>query len=104
MAYAKPIEAYHPTVGAMRDYIQAHAGEEPGDPSKAAAVILGIADHVAPPLRLPLGNDALAILRSSYRHNLDELERWAPLTQSTDFDAAASSSTDHAVLKIVGQA
>jgi NAD(P)-dependent dehydrogenase (short-subunit alcohol dehydrogenase family) len=98
MAYAKPIDAYAPSVGAMRSYLESNAGNEPGDPRKGAAAIIQIADHAEPPLRLPLGNDAMAFLRHSYQQNLDELERWAKLTQSTDFDGLKTSTTGHQVL------
>jgi len=39
----------------------------------------------APPLRLPLGSDAIAAIERSDRTRLDELERWRPLSISTDF-------------------
>jgi NAD(P)-dependent dehydrogenase (short-subunit alcohol dehydrogenase family) len=100
MAYATPLDAYRPSVGAMREFLQPYAGQEPGDPRKAANVIIGITDEANPPLRLPLGNDALAVLRHGYKANSDELERWARLAQSTDFDGQAVSDADHAVLKL----
>ena len=104
MAYAKPIEAYAPTVGAMHNYMEAHTGHEPGDPRKGAAAILQIADHATPPLRLPLGNDAMTLGRRSYEQSLKELERWASLTQSTDFEGLESSVADQRVLQVLGQA
>jgi NAD(P)-dependent dehydrogenase (short-subunit alcohol dehydrogenase family) len=100
MAYATPLESYRPTVGVMRDFLQPYAGQEPGDPRKGAAVILGIAGTPDAPLRLPLGNDALAVLRQGYKASADELERWAHLTRSTDFDGLEVSDVDHAVLKL----
>jgi NAD(P)-dependent dehydrogenase (short-subunit alcohol dehydrogenase family) len=100
MTYATPIEAYRPTVGVMRGHIETHAGQEPGDPRKAAEAILAIAGQAAPPLRLPLGNDALAVLRHGYKASVEELERWAHLTRSTDFDDLSVSDVDHAVLKL----
>ena len=75
MGFATPLEASRPSVGAMRDFLQRYAGQEPGDPRKAAAVILGIAGARDTPLRLPLGNDALAVLRRAYKSGTDELER-----------------------------
>jgi NAD(P)-dependent dehydrogenase (short-subunit alcohol dehydrogenase family) len=86
MAFAKPIEAYAPTVGAMRGYMEAHDGKQPGDPRKAAMAIMKIVDLAEPPLRLPLGNDALAFLRCGYKNSTEEVERWAEITASTDFD------------------
>jgi NAD(P)-dependent dehydrogenase (short-subunit alcohol dehydrogenase family) len=100
LAYATPLEAYRPSVGAMRDYLQPYDGQQPGDPRKAAEVILGIAGTPDAPLRLPLGNDALAVLRRGYKSSAEELERWAHLTKSTDFDGLAVSDVDHAVLKL----
>jgi hypothetical protein len=100
MGYTTPLEAYRPSVGAMRDYLQLYAGQEPGDPRKAANVIIGITDEANPPLRLPLGNNALAILRHGNKASSDELERWAHLAKSTDFDGLAVSDADHAVLKL----
>ena len=72
MGYATPLEGYRPSVGAMRDFLQTYSGQEPGDPRKAAVVIIGITDEANPPLRLPLGNDALAVLRHGYKANADE--------------------------------
>jgi NAD(P)-dependent dehydrogenase (short-subunit alcohol dehydrogenase family) len=100
MGYAAPLEAYRPSVGAMRDFLQPYAGQEPGDPRKAAEVILEIAGTPDAPLRLPLGNDALAVLRQGYNSSAEELERWAHLARSTDFDGLAVSDVDHAVLKL----
>jgi NAD(P)-dependent dehydrogenase (short-subunit alcohol dehydrogenase family) len=93
MAFAKPIEAYAPTVGAMRDYMEAHDGKQPGDPSKAAMAIMRIVDLAEP----PLGNDALAFLRCGYKNSTEEVERWAEITASTDFDGL--TVTGHAVLE-----
>jgi NAD(P)-dependent dehydrogenase (short-subunit alcohol dehydrogenase family) len=98
MAYAKPIEAYAPTVGIMRKALEDRNGNQPGDPRKAAAAILRITEIAEPPLRLPLGNDAMAFLRHGYKTNAEELERWAEFTQSTDFDGLTVSTTSHAFL------
>ena len=51
------------------------------------------------PLRLPLGNDAMAVLRNGYKTSAEELERWAEITKSTDFDGLTVSDTGHAVLE-----
>ncbi|HEX3799695.1 MAG TPA: oxidoreductase [Verrucomicrobiae bacterium] len=104
MAYATPIAAYAPTVGVMRKHMEAHTGHEPGDPRKGAAAILQIANRSMPPLRLPLGNDAMALGRRGYQQSLDELDRWASLTQSTDFDGVTASVPNAAVLEVLGKA
>jgi NAD(P)-dependent dehydrogenase (short-subunit alcohol dehydrogenase family) len=102
MAYAKEIPDYA-VVRFMRQRLEAISGGEPGDPRKAAAAILKLVDLPEPPLRLALGNDALAVLRFGYQRAAEELEKWAAITQSTDFDGLNVSDTDHPVLQILKQ-
>jgi NAD(P)-dependent dehydrogenase (short-subunit alcohol dehydrogenase family) len=101
MGYALPLEAYASSVGVMRGHLEQMAGKQPGDPRKGAAAILKIAQVAEPPLRLPLGNDAMAFLRHGYKTSVEELERWSDITQSTDFDGLAISNTEHPVLDIL---
>ena len=82
-------------------YLESHTGQEPGDPRKGAATIIQLADQASPPLRLVLGNDALALGRQSYQQNLEELERWASVSQSTDFDGLETSTFDHKVAELL---
>ena len=99
MAYATPMPAYAPTVGVIRGYMEGHAGQQPGDPRKAAAAILKLATLAEPPLRLALGNDALAFLRQGYKTSSDTLEAWAETTRSTDFDGLQVPAEEHVLLK-----
>jgi NAD(P)-dependent dehydrogenase (short-subunit alcohol dehydrogenase family) len=101
MSYASPIKAYAPSVGVIRSHVEQMDGQQPGDPRKAAAAIMKIAELAEPPLRLPLGNDAMAVLRHSYKTSAEELERWSDITQSTDFDGLTISNTEHPVLNIL---
>ncbi len=93
MTNAEPIKTYDQTVGMLRDYLEAHAGREPGDPVKAAKVIIRMVEAGDAPLRLALGNDALAILRNGYKSAHEELERCASTSSSTDFDGLDVSDT-----------
>ena len=101
MAFAKPMEAYAPTIGFMREQLKLRDGNQPGDPRKAAEAILKLVDMPEAPLRLPLGNDAMAVLRNGYKTSAEELERWAEITKSTDFDGLRVSDTGHAVLEVL---
>jgi NAD(P)-dependent dehydrogenase (short-subunit alcohol dehydrogenase family) len=101
MAFAKPIEAYAPTIGFMREQLQLRNGNQPGDPGKAARAILKLVAMPEAPLRLPLGNDAMAVLRNGYQTSAEELERWAEITKSTDFDGLTVSDTGHPVLEVL---
>ncbi len=100
MAHAQSMPDYAPVIGAIRGFMDQHTGHEPGDPNKAAKAILQLVEMKEPPLRLPLGNDAMAFLRANYQFNTAELERWADITKSTDFDGLATSDTDHPALQL----
>ncbi len=100
MGFAAPMAEYAPTAGAVAAYLRANAGQEPGDPAKAAQLLLQLAEMAEPPLRLPLGSDALSVLRSIYTKNLAALEQWAALSCSTDFEHMQMPQGEHPVLKI----
>ncbi len=52
------IEDYAPTVGTMEQRMGSLHGSQPGDPIKAARLIVEVAELDEPPLRLPLGRYA----------------------------------------------
>lgn len=54
----REISDYASTAGANRQGSRQGAGQEPGDPAKAAVAIVDVAHDDNPPLRLPLGNIA----------------------------------------------
>jgi NAD(P)-dependent dehydrogenase (short-subunit alcohol dehydrogenase family) len=76
---------YDAVVGAAARMQRAYNGKQPGDPRKGAATIIEIARMKKPPLRLPLGTDALAAIQSFDHDRLAELNRWRSLSASTDF-------------------
>lgn len=76
---------YDAVVGNAARMQAAYHGQQPGDPRRGAQAILAIVAADESPLRLPLGSDALAAIERSDRARLDELERWRPLSVSTDF-------------------
>ena len=73
--------------GQTRDQMPHYHGREPGDPAKAAAALLAAVDAAEPPLRLPLGGDAVAAVRRKASVVLQQLECWETLSAGTDFDA-----------------
>lgn len=76
---------YDAAVGAVARMQRAYNGRQPGDPARAAQVILELAAMDQPPLRLPLGSDAVAAIAKADEARLVELERWRELSISTDF-------------------
>ncbi|WP_454715512.1 oxidoreductase [Caulobacter segnis] len=77
---------YDAVVGAAARRQAAYDGQQPGDPHKAAQVLLKLAAMASPPLRLPLGSDAIAAISAADQRRLAELEHWGALSVSTDFD------------------
>jgi NAD(P)-dependent dehydrogenase (short-subunit alcohol dehydrogenase family) len=83
---AAPLDAYAPTVGATRAYIEAENGQQVGDPAKAAAAILAALDAEEPPWRLALGVDAIEAIRAKHKALDAEVARWEDLGRATAFD------------------
>jgi NAD(P)-dependent dehydrogenase (short-subunit alcohol dehydrogenase family) len=81
---------YDATVGATVRFQRDYNGKQPGDPAKAAAVLLHIASLPDPPLRLLLGSDAYAGAEKSALDKLESDRKWKELSLSTDYSAAGS--------------
>ena len=60
-------------------------GAQPGDPVRAAAVIIRLAALDEPPLRLLLGSDAVRIAEEYDLARLEADKKWRDLSMSTDF-------------------
>ena len=83
---AREIGDYETTAHEARRIFADHAGDEPGDPAKAALAILQIAEAEEPPLQLLLGADALFYVGRKLGAFHAETARWAQLSLSTAFD------------------
>jgi NAD(P)-dependent dehydrogenase (short-subunit alcohol dehydrogenase family) len=83
---AAPGSAYEATVGAVARFQREYDGVQPGDPKKAAAALLHIAQLDDPPLRLLLGSDAVEAAAAAHRARAESDEKWRALSVSTDFD------------------
>jgi len=77
---------YAATAGAVRERASKRNHSQPGDPAKAAAVIVGITTLPEPPLRIQLGTDAVARIEEKLRHVQGELGAWRYVARSTDHD------------------
>lgn len=78
------IDDYADTVGKMRVFAEAANHGQPGDPRKLAGAILRLVDSANPPLRLPLGSDAVARIEHKHKAVEAELAAWRDLAMSTD--------------------
>ncbi|CAM3777028.1 SDR family oxidoreductase [Mucilaginibacter galii] len=62
-------------------------GQQPGDPDKAADVLIEVASTPNPPVHLFLGSDAYGIAYDKIDAVKTDLENWKHLTTSTDITA-----------------
>jgi NAD(P)-dependent dehydrogenase (short-subunit alcohol dehydrogenase family) len=82
--------AYQQNVGEMREFLRNIAGNENSDPDRVAQVVLKVAEHEQPPLRLLLGSDALQYLAPVEADRAATAERWKAVSTSVDFSATAA--------------
>jgi hypothetical protein len=61
-------------------------GVQPGDPAKAAAAIVAELDAERPPLRLPLGDDAVDGILGHLESVGAEVREWEAVSRATAFD------------------
>ncbi len=71
----------------MRTFAAGHSKQQPGDPAKLAQLVLTVAAVEKPPLRLPIGKDAVQRIEDKNRAVASELAAWREAAESTGFDA-----------------
>lgn len=69
------IAAYEATVGPTRAFATEVAGVQAGDPKKAAAAIVDAVNEAHPALRLPLGPDAIDLIRGKLAFIAKDVDR-----------------------------
>src|SRR3954454_12046118 len=83
---------YDSTVGEMNRYRVATDGTQPGDPARAARIIVEVVGSDDPPRRLLLGAGAVAQARDAATQRAAELEQWADLSATADFPQQSASA------------
>jgi NAD(P)-dependent dehydrogenase (short-subunit alcohol dehydrogenase family) len=68
----------------IRTYLKQMHSAQPGDPVKAANIMIDLANKEHPPLRLPLGNIAMDRIRVKFGKQAEEFARYEPLARSAD--------------------
>ena len=84
---ASPIADYAETAGRRRKEHDTTHGTQPGDPAKAAQVIIEAAVSSDPPELLLLGQDALDGFRATQESQRAEVDAWQHLSSATQFSA-----------------
>jgi NAD(P)-dependent dehydrogenase (short-subunit alcohol dehydrogenase family) len=77
------IPDYRETAATIRKLIIEYSGHEVGDTNGAARAIIQIAEEAQPPVRLPLGTDAVALAYATLEKRRAELDAWRVLGEST---------------------
>jgi NAD(P)-dependent dehydrogenase (short-subunit alcohol dehydrogenase family) len=78
---------YEQTVGAINRYRRDNDGTQPGDPARAAKIIIDVVGADDPPRRLILGSDAVTLARKAAADRAAETEKWADVSRSADYPA-----------------
>ncbi|WP_189854908.1 oxidoreductase [Streptomyces poonensis] len=73
-------------VGETRTLVSGGDGAQPGDPAKAAALVLAALDAERTPLRLPLGDDGVTAVLGHLDQVREDVTAWEERTRATAFD------------------
>ena len=88
MTYAPHVAGYESTIDKRVEFFQSGNFVPMGAPDKAAKVMIDLVSDPNPPLHLVLGSEAIAILRQADAERQAEMEKWLPVSLSTDHDKA----------------
>lgn len=84
---ATAIADYADGAGKVRRHIVQGGGNERGDPARLAEAMLQLADAARPPLRLPLGDDAIAMALGKSASIAADVEAWRDVGSGLDHAA-----------------
>lgn len=73
-------------VSRTRGFVSGGDGTQPGDPAKAAALILAALEAERTPLRLPLGDDGVTAVLGHLDQVREDVVAWEKSTRATAFD------------------
>lgn len=83
----RAIDAYSETSGARRAALGTQSGRQPGDPDKAAALIIDVVQSGDVPARLPLGEIAIDLARRKFADVLANFDRVEDRSRATSGSA-----------------
>jgi hypothetical protein len=83
----RSIADYDAVMDPIRAARRTKSGNQPGDPTKAAQVLLALIEAENPPVRLFLGDDALGLVEQKLDGMKGEIAAWDVLSRSTSFSS-----------------
>jgi NAD(P)-dependent dehydrogenase (short-subunit alcohol dehydrogenase family) len=87
--HAPRLPDHEGTVGKFGGFLSKIDGKQPGDPAKAASLILDLLDEEKPPFRLVIGHYATSMMSKKLASSGTELESWKERGIATDFPAGS---------------
>jgi len=84
-----PIAAYQSIRDSQAWHQQQMAGNQPGDPVKAAHVLIQISEAENPPVHLFLGEDANQLAAQKIAEVQQDLQQWQAVASATSFEVVA---------------
>jgi NAD(P)-dependent dehydrogenase (short-subunit alcohol dehydrogenase family) len=77
-AQVAPLELddYRASVGKALEWFEQLQGSQPNEPAAVAEAVLAAVDSDEPPLRLPVGKEAVEAIRAKLERQLAELDTW----------------------------
>jgi short-subunit dehydrogenase len=82
--FSSRIEGYEAVKNTQNRYLSAN-GQQPGDPDRAAEILMELAESPEPPMQLFLGADAYKRASGKLAAMSTELEQWKSITIGADF-------------------
>jgi NAD(P)-dependent dehydrogenase (short-subunit alcohol dehydrogenase family) len=85
------MDAYSETVGPIRNFTHGMHETQKGDPQKAARAVERALDDPNTPLRIPLGQDAVTMIRAHANTMLADLAQWEQVALDTRLESEAKT-------------
>jgi NAD(P)-dependent dehydrogenase (short-subunit alcohol dehydrogenase family) len=85
MTMHEPGPAYRDALEFMHEIRRSANGSQPGDPARAARIIIDVVESPEPPRRLLLGSDAVELALANGIERAEEARQWATVSRSADF-------------------
>ena len=86
------IADYTEMIGKQREFAAGRNHQQAGDPKKLGEALVQLVNAAEPPLRLPLGTDALERIAAKNKFVEEETAKWKELASSTDFEEKAMAA------------
>jgi NAD(P)-dependent dehydrogenase (short-subunit alcohol dehydrogenase family) len=85
MVMHDPGADYRDAISFIHELRRTANGTQPGDPARAARIIIDVVESPEPPRRLLLGSDAVELALANGAERNAEAQQWAAVSRSADF-------------------